>query len=464
MQKRIKDSFGLWDWSGVADGLYGAIVEQGYVANGQINYRECGKFFDVKLDGKLHGYNKGLVSACEKVGETMDKASGTSYASLVNQITQQLASSITGTVRGEVIKPIADSAASMVNSHFELSKDLSDKIINAIDHVKLKAEAATNQKLEEVTQQKREVLNTADVGKKTAKSSAGGKFHTVKKGETVWGIARKLGFKDETEFMASNPHLKKDENGFVLIKAGDQLSIPDGAIAQARVASETGVYGPNPISYKNLLNSANGYNYESEINNELTNLDLILDLIAHHRSIGESVASQMPGRTDGLADSYRHLLWSAELARLYPEGVARSILDFHEAGEVGPGTYLDSYNNEIGIKIGKYVYSTGGTWQDVRSLCREAMLKSFEGYSIKDFNKWVMHGDSNSFFTTSNDKIKIKNNLILDKVGVLNPESWKVHPVIEGKRNIKLDDMNWPKNNWERNFIYEKGNKAKKRQ
>ena len=76
MQKRIKDSFGLWDWSGVADGLYGAIVEQGYVANGQINYRECGKFLDVKLDGKLHGYNKGLVSACEKVGETMDKTSG----------------------------------------------------------------------------------------------------------------------------------------------------------------------------------------------------------------------------------------------------------------------------------------------------------------------------------------------------------------------------------------------------
>ena len=94
----------------------------------------------------------------------------------MNQITQQLASSITGTVRGEVIRPITDSAASMVNSHFELSKDLSDKIINAIDHVKLKAEAATNQKVEEVTQQKREVLNTADVGKKTAKSSAGGKI------------------------------------------------------------------------------------------------------------------------------------------------------------------------------------------------------------------------------------------------------------------------------------------------
>ena len=35
------------------------------------------------------------------------------------------------------------------------------------------------------------------------------KFHTVKKGETVWGISRKLGFKDESEFMASNPHLKK---------------------------------------------------------------------------------------------------------------------------------------------------------------------------------------------------------------------------------------------------------------
>ena len=60
MQKRIKDSFGMFDWSGVADGLYGAIVEQCYVVNGQINYRECDKFLNVKLEGRLDGYHKGV--------------------------------------------------------------------------------------------------------------------------------------------------------------------------------------------------------------------------------------------------------------------------------------------------------------------------------------------------------------------------------------------------------------------
>jgi hypothetical protein len=55
-------------------------------------------------------------------------------------------------------------------------------------------------------------------------------FTQLKKEKRSWGIARKLGFKDESEFMASNPHLKKDEKGFVRIKAGDQLAILDGAV------------------------------------------------------------------------------------------------------------------------------------------------------------------------------------------------------------------------------------------
>jgi hypothetical protein len=41
----------------------------------------------------------------------------------------------------------------------------------------------------------------------------------------------------------------------------------------------------------------------------------------------EAVESQLPGRENGPADAYRHLLWGAELARKFGEDAARRILE-----------------------------------------------------------------------------------------------------------------------------------------
>ncbi len=53
-------------------------------------------------------------------------------------------------------------------------------------------------------------------------------------------------------------------------------------------------------------------------------LDDMFD-IARTAANAESVSSQLPGRGNGPADAYRHILWVAEMTRRFGESVARNI-------------------------------------------------------------------------------------------------------------------------------------------
>jgi len=93
------------------------------------------------------------------------------------------------------------------------------------------------------------------------------------------------------------------------------------------------------------------------------------------KSVNEMVQSQMPGRANGPADAYRHLLLSAELTRQFGEDYARSLLNGHElTGRDGDdwtpeAEAMDRYNNEIGVDIGKSARS----WEEVIQKSREMM-------------------------------------------------------------------------------------------
>ncbi len=93
---------------------------------------------------------------------------------------------------------------------------------------------------------------------------------------------------------------------------------------------------------------------------------------ASEGAIKEALASQMPGRENGPADAYRHILLAAELTRRFGEDIARQILDYHEQtgnsdGQTADAEAMDRRNNEIGIEIGK-----GSTdWGDVVSKSRK---------------------------------------------------------------------------------------------
>jgi hypothetical protein len=102
---------------------------------------------------------------------------------------------------------------------------------------------------------------------------------------------------------------------------------------------------------------------------------------ANRAVIAESVASQLPGRTNGPADVYRHILISAELTRKYGEVYANALLAGHEFTDVfsenPSNSGLDSYINAIGVQLGAYIRSTNGTWADVVSHTRAMMQASF---------------------------------------------------------------------------------------
>ncbi len=97
--------------------------------------------------------------------------------------------------------------------------------------------------------------------------------------------------------------------------------------------------------------------------------------IAATAATSESVSSQLPGRVNGPADAYRHILWAAELTRRFGARIADNILEFRERFDpVGTSgaTAMDRWNNDIGIQIGR----NAKTWDDVIRAARKVIEDS----------------------------------------------------------------------------------------
>jgi len=97
--------------------------------------------------------------------------------------------------------------------------------------------------------------------------------------------------------------------------------------------------------------------------------------------VAMTTASQLPGRIDGPADAYRHLLLSAELHRRFEPEYADFLLDGHELDDFfGSGaasnTHMDVFNNDIGKSIGIYVKSINGTTQDLIDIIHSVLVNS----------------------------------------------------------------------------------------
>lgn len=106
-------------------------------------------------------------------------------------------------------------------------------------------------------------------------------------------------------------------------------------------------------------------------------LTQLVTLNVSQMAIKESVYSYLPGRENGPADAYRHILLSAELTRELGETYARLVLDYHEMdgnaeGQTPKAEAMDRYNNELGIDIGKRLAENpNASWEDVVSAARE---------------------------------------------------------------------------------------------
>ena len=109
-------------------------------------------------------------------------------------------------------------------------------------------------------------------------------------------------------------------------------------------------------------------------------LDDMFD-IARRAAEFESVSSQLPGRENGPADAYRHILWVAEMTRRFGENAARNIaglnedlseLEEEERQFAEQAMAMDLSNNAIGIQIGR----NAKTWDEVVQAARRVIEQS----------------------------------------------------------------------------------------
>lgn len=133
-------------------------------------------------------------------------------------------------------------------------------------------------------------------------------------------------------------------------------------------------------------------------------------------AIKESVNSQLPGRNNGPADAYRHVLLSAELTRQFGETYARAALDFHEwdgnrTGQAADTNRMDEHNNELGIALGKRLAARpSSSWHDVVAGARtliDAAPKQAGGIQWLKEDRWQMNpmGPDGKRLTTGDPRL-----------------------------------------------------------
>jgi hypothetical protein len=108
--------------------------------------------------------------------------------------------------------------------------------------------------------------------------------------------------------------------------------------------------------------------------------DDIRDGVGYGPAFREADQSDLPGRHNGPADAYRHILGAAELTRRHGETAARALLNTNEiqgdiSGQPKEERRMDEHNNEIGIAIGK----ESRTYDDVVHRAREKINQGVAG-------------------------------------------------------------------------------------
>lgn len=231
-----------------------------------------------------------------------------------------------------------------------------------------------------------------------------------------------------------------------------------------------------------------------------------LRISVHSIMIGESTASQLPGRDFGPADAYRHVLLAAELTRVYGANVAMGLLVDHEMErDSAADNGMDFWNNDIGIQIGLHVAANGGGWHDVVRLAREAMTASFSGYRYDQIPaEWKTHEPEEGiqlayeplremaseqigygllfselygasfedfaaqfnqtfrFRTTGAEAIHLDGGgLEVRPIAITSPQFWEKHPVVDGRR-LTVEEAAFPDETWATgvDFVYEPDNGA----
>ncbi len=180
-------------------------------------------------------------------------------------------------------------------------------------------------------------------------------------------------------------------------------------------------------------------------------------------AVGLSVASQLPGRLDGPADAFRHLLIAAELHRVYGQSYAGRLLEGHEF-DFGHSSDMDmdNYNNEIGREIGRYVRSNNGSTADVIKFAKLVMLNSFPGGGSANV-RWEP-GPETGWRVKAAKSTQLPNGVVLQPAVVAqnDPDKWLTGNPVDNEtgQHLATKNVNWPGPGWEKRFDYTGVDKA----
>ncbi len=166
----------------------------------------------------------------------------------------------------------------------------------------------------------------------------------------------------------------------------------------------------------------------------------IATLGTSNAAIREAARSNLPGRENGPADAYRHLLLSAELTRRFGENYARQLLDAHEwsgnqDGQTPQQEAMDRHNNELGIELGSRLRESGGSWDAVY---REARILIDPANPDRDTAQWLPAVDA------TNDANSWHKNPTSD---ISWPPDWQSGPYYKDYSAGKLDFL-WDPEFW----------------
>ncbi|WP_339040173.1 LysM domain-containing protein [Candidatus Lariskella endosymbiont of Hedychridium roseum] len=256
--------------------LMTALSEQGFIQSQEIDFASCGKFSDVKLEEKLVGYEKSLVSTCNYIGKLKRSNFYEEVARFRGHLESLFIGSIISTWKNDVISPVAGTLGSMagnfaynkINKAFEERAKLAESPrgyqeeskegLNREKNKEKSKEESKRQKLdpEDLINKGRAAggdkarANADSKGAGRGKSEGGPKKYTVKTGDTVSEIAQKFGVSTD-ELIKANPTLannrKTDAYGrdMIIIKPGEKIVIPGKAGAGSTSGGNTGGSKPD---------------------------------------------------------------------------------------------------------------------------------------------------------------------------------------------------------------------------
>jgi len=228
-----------YSFEGQGEKIMKMLGDQNFITGQDIDYQHCDMIDEFNL-GDVENLREAIRTECEKIAKLMSDESMIGKRNILSNNLQNIVfGNIKGIVRSDIISPLSNMMTGVIGEYgrqFIEKRELNEKLEKLSKELNdLEGNTKASPKISKYNDKSRYTESGSDV-------KVGVKTQIVVEGDTLWDIDKDNG-KTVEEMLRSNPHLKMDKKGFVLIKPGDKLVIPAGSTPQPAATSNQ-VYGP----------------------------------------------------------------------------------------------------------------------------------------------------------------------------------------------------------------------------